>query len=94
MTEKRLHQAGFALTWRAIQLAGTKLVYFVRLLILARLLVPEDFGLLAIAMTAVGFFVSVTDLGMIPALVQGREVDDNGMTRPGRSGWREPSASR
>jgi hypothetical protein len=47
MNEKRLHQAGSALTWRALQLAGTKLVSFVRLLILARLLVPEDFGLLA-----------------------------------------------
>jgi O-antigen/teichoic acid export membrane protein len=76
MNEKRLHQAGSALTWRAIQLAGTKLVYFVRLLILARLLVPDDFGLLAIAVTGVGFFASVTDLGMIPALVQGREIDE------------------
>jgi O-antigen/teichoic acid export membrane protein len=76
MNEKRLHQAGSALTWRAIQLAGTKLVNFVRLLILARLLVPDDFGLLAIAVTGVGFFASVTDLGMIPALVQGREIDE------------------
>src|SRR5512141_220660 len=76
MNEKRLNQAGSALTWRALQLAGTKLVSFVRLLILARLLVPEDFGLLAIAVTGVGFFASVTDLGMIPALVQGREIDE------------------
>lgn len=71
MNEKRLHQAGSALTWRAVQLAGTKLVSFARLLILARLLVPEDFGLLAIPMTGLGFIASVTDLGMIPALVQG-----------------------
>jgi O-antigen/teichoic acid export membrane protein len=39
-------------------------------------LVPDDFGLLAIAVTGVGFFTSVTDLGMIPALVQGREIDE------------------
>lgn len=77
MSERPLEQAGTALTWRGIQFAGTKLVYFVRLLILARLLVPDDFGLLAIAVTAVGFFVSVSDLGMIPALVQGREVDEH-----------------
>ena len=77
MNEKPLQQAGSALTWRAVQFAGTKVIYFFRLLILARLLVPDDFGLLAIAVTAVGFFVSVTDFGMIPALVQGREVDED-----------------
>ena len=77
MNDKPLQQAGSALTWRAVQFAGTKVIYFFRLLILARLLVPDDFGLLAIAVTAVGFFVSVTDFGMIPALVQGREVDED-----------------
>ena len=46
MNEKRLHQAGSALTWRAVQLA-------------------------AIPKPSAGFIVSVTDLGMIPALVQG-----------------------
>lgn len=71
MNEKRLHQAGSALTWRAVQLAGTKVVSFVRLRILALLLVPEDFGLLAIPKTSAGFIASVTDLGMFPALVQG-----------------------
>lgn len=71
MNEKRLHQAGSALSCRAVQLAGTKLVSFVRVLILARLLVPVDFGLLAIPKTSAGFIASVTDLGMIPAQVQG-----------------------
>jgi lipopolysaccharide exporter len=76
VNERPIKRAGPALTWRASQLAGTKFLYFVRLLILARLLVPEDFGLLAIAVTAVGFFVNVTDFGMIPALVQQKEVDE------------------
>jgi O-antigen/teichoic acid export membrane protein len=47
----------------------------IRLLVLAWLLVPEDFGLLAIATTAVGFLLKITDLGMIPALVQSTEAD-------------------
>src|SRR5690606_2190874 len=34
----------------------------------------DDFGLLAIAVTAVGFLLSVTDFGMIPALVQGKQI--------------------
>jgi O-antigen/teichoic acid export membrane protein len=71
-----IRQAGSALIWRAVELIGEKLIYFLRLLILARLLVPDDFGLLAIAVTAIGIFLSITNLGMIPALVQGQEVED------------------
>ena len=56
--------------WRAIQLAGVQGVYFVRLLVLAQLLAPDAFGLVAIAMVAIGVVARVTDLGMIPALVQ------------------------
>ena len=37
---------------------------------LAWLLTPDDFGLVAIAVTAIGFLLNVTDVGMIPALVQ------------------------
>jgi O-antigen/teichoic acid export membrane protein len=67
--------AGKALLWRAIELAGIKIIFLVRLLILARLLSPDDFGLLAIAMTAIGFFLSITDFGMVPALVQRSEIN-------------------
>ena len=38
--------------------------------ILARLLVPEDFGLVAMAMVAVGFFDVLLDLGVGAALIQ------------------------
>jgi O-antigen/teichoic acid export membrane protein len=62
-------RAGSALTWKAAQLAGTKGIFLVRTLVLARLLSPDDFGLLAIATVAVGVLMSVTDLGMTPALV-------------------------
>jgi O-antigen/teichoic acid export membrane protein len=67
--------AGTALLWRAIELAGVKIIFLVRLLILARLLSPDDFGLLAIAMTAIGFLLSITDFGMVPALVQRSELN-------------------
>ncbi len=43
-----------------------------RTLVLAWILVPEDFGLLVISMIAVDFLLSVTNLGVIPALVQRR----------------------
>jgi O-antigen/teichoic acid export membrane protein len=66
---------GTALIWRGLELAGDKVIFLVRMLILARLLSPDDFGLLAIAMTAIGFLLSVTDFGMLPALVQQRKLD-------------------
>jgi O-antigen/teichoic acid export membrane protein len=56
--------------WRAAQQTGVQLIYFARLLILARLLAPEAFGLLAVAMIAVSVLMSLSDLGIVPALVQ------------------------
>lgn len=76
MKEIPLKRAGSALTWKAAQLGGVKAIFLLRLLILTWLLTPEDFGLLAIAVTAIGFFMTVTDIGMIPALVQGADVDE------------------
>lgn len=76
MTKPPIRQAASALVWRAVQLGGEKLIFFLRLLILARLLAPDDFGLLAIAVTAIGFFLNITNFGMIPALIQGQDIDD------------------
>jgi len=73
-----------AFQWRAVQLAGVQFVYFLRLLILAKLLVPEAFGLLAIALTAVGTLMRLSEIGVVPALVQRvnatREEYDAGWT--------------
>jgi lipopolysaccharide exporter len=70
------HQAASAMIWKSIQLVGIKAIFLARTLILARLLFPEDFGLLAIAMIAVDFLLSVTNLGLMPALVQRSEADE------------------
>jgi O-antigen/teichoic acid export membrane protein len=69
-------QAGLAFFWKGFQLAGNKLIFLARTIILARILVPEDFGLMAITLVAVGFLTGITDLGMIPALVQSSQVDE------------------
>lgn len=68
--------AGSALLWKATQLGIVKSLFLVRLLVLARLLAPEDFGLLAIAATASGFFLLLTDFGILPALVQRVQLND------------------
>jgi lipopolysaccharide exporter len=69
-------QAGSALFWRAIQLVAGKVIYLARYLILARLLAPDDFGLFAIAIILLEVLQSITDFGMIPALVQRRDPDE------------------
>jgi O-antigen/teichoic acid export membrane protein len=67
--------AGVALSWRSVQHVGVKLIYLARLLILARLLAPADFGLLAIAVVAVEFLMQLTNIGEIPALVQRADIE-------------------
>ncbi len=69
-------EAGTALFWKVTQQGGVNLLYLCRLLILARLLSPDDFGLVAIAMTAIGLFLKLTDFGMQPALVQKPQATD------------------
>lgn len=63
--------------WRSTQLVGVKLVFLARTMVLAWLLVPEDFGLLVISTIAVDVLLSVTNLGVIPALVQRRAPSEN-----------------
>ena len=76
MTALLARQTGSAMFWKSFQLGGVKLIFLARTLILARLLLPEDFGLLAISLIAVDVLLSVTNLGMIPALVQQVEPDE------------------
>jgi len=64
-----------ALGWRAAEQASVQAIYFVRILVLARLLVPEAFGLVAIAMLALSVLLSLSDLGVVPALVQRADAD-------------------
>ena len=68
--------AGSAISWQAVQHFGVKAIYLLRLVVLARLLVPDDFGLLAIAVVSIGFLMNLTQFGMIPALVQRAEVEE------------------
>ncbi len=78
MTEHRpLRAAGSAMVWNIIQMGGVKIIYMVRLLILAILLTPADFGLVAIATTATGFLLSMTNMGLVPAVVQAENMDEH-----------------
>lgn len=62
--------------WQAFQMGGVKVVYMIRLLVLAILLTPADFGLFAIAASATAFLQNLTNFGMIPALVQADDPEE------------------
>ena len=76
MEGRHMRAAGNAMAWKLVQMGGVKIIYLIRLLVLAILLVPADFGLVAIAATATGFLFNITNFGMVPALVQSKEMDD------------------
>ena len=77
MIEKHpMRAAGTAMLWQAFQMGGVKVIYMIRLLALAILLTPTDFGLLAIALAATGFLVNLTNFGLIPAVVQAKNMDE------------------
>jgi O-antigen/teichoic acid export membrane protein len=61
-----------ALRWSLMGAASTRLGGLALGMVLARLLTPEDFGLYAIALSAMFFLMYVNDVGLIAATVQWR----------------------
>jgi PST family polysaccharide transporter/lipopolysaccharide exporter len=68
MTEIR--STSHAIGWRGAQLAGTQLISLLRLMVLATLLAPDAFGLVAVASITIALLMGVSNLGMVQALVQ------------------------
>lgn len=66
--------------WSATGRLGSQLTQFAAGLVLARLLFPEDFGLLASVYVITGLTVIFFDMGIVGALVQRRHLDDRVMS--------------
>ncbi len=64
------------LVWSALSQAGKQVSQFVVTAILARLLSPNDFGLVAMATVFTGFATIFGELGISSALIQKQDVDD------------------
>ena len=58
-----------AAAWAFLSTGGTRIVTLVSLAVLARLLTPRDFGLLAFALVYITYAETVGDLGTAVALV-------------------------
>ena len=65
-------KAGRGLRWSLLGNVVMKAGSFVMSLVLARLLVPEDFGVYAVALAATQFVMTIKDVGIIAATVQWR----------------------
>lgn len=72
-SSKRLIIQG--VTWNGIQLVISQSFTFIIRLVLARLLFPDDFGLIGMALVFTGFVTVLNDLGMGAAIVQRKEED-------------------
>jgi lipopolysaccharide exporter len=59
--------------WSTLSFGGSKLLVFVSTVVLARLLTPTDFGIVADAMAVLVFFDVVLDLGVGAALIYEQE---------------------
>jgi PST family polysaccharide transporter len=70
--------AGSSFLWSAVSFGASKLLVFLVTLAMARLLVPEDFGVVSVGLAIVAFLEVALDLGVGSALVYEQET---GITR-------------
>lgn len=64
------------LAWSAVSQGGKQISQIVVTMILARLLSPEDFGLVAMATVFTNFALIFGELGLSSALIQKQDIDD------------------
>lgn len=72
MSLTRVAAAG--VKWTGVASALTTGLLFVQLAIMARLLRPEDFGLMAMVMVAIGFAQAFADMGISNAIIHRQDV--------------------
>lgn len=60
--------------WSSVSMLGGTLLHFATLAVLARLLLPSDFGLMGMVMVVVGFSQAFADMGLSNAIIQRKEV--------------------
>lgn len=63
-------------SWTLLSYAGSRGITFAVTVVLARLLVPADFGILALALLVMGFLNLFRDLGLGSALVLRQDLDE------------------
>lgn len=80
MTRPITHRAAHATLWSALEIMSRYGVQFVVMLVLARLLVPADFGLIAMLLVFTSVAALLVDGGFGTALIQKQHTTDNDET--------------
>ena len=62
--------------WAGASYAAGKVLVFIATLVLARLLVPSEFGLVAFALAVIAYLEYLTDLGLGAALIYRSDAED------------------
>jgi O-antigen/teichoic acid export membrane protein len=76
MSKNLQTQTSFGLMWTGISQFLTQTFRFIVIVILARLLLPEDFGTVGLAIIFTGFINTVNELGMSAAIIQRKNVSE------------------
>lgn len=71
--EEVTKKAARSMGWHYLSFGGTKFLSLVTLSILARLLLPENFGLVALATLTMDYLAIISDLGFSAALIQKKD---------------------
>ena len=66
----------FGILWTGISRLSTQLFRFIIIVILARLLTPEDFGIVGLAAIFLGFITTINELGLSAAIVQRKDINE------------------
>jgi O-antigen/teichoic acid export membrane protein len=62
-------------SWIAVLRASTRVISFLKTIILARILVPSQFGAYGVALLVLGFLEVMTETGVNVLLIQEKEID-------------------
>src|SRR5262245_57684453 len=65
-----------AFSWRFAAEASRFILQLIVTVILARLVSVDDFGLLALTMVVINLFIRISELGMIQAVIQRKDLTD------------------
>jgi PST family polysaccharide transporter len=71
-----LKEASVGIKWLAIARLSKQAFQFITLIILARLLTPDDFGLMTTALVVIGLLNIFRDMGLSAAIIQKKLVTD------------------
>jgi O-antigen/teichoic acid export membrane protein len=64
-----------SLSWLAVTRFAAQSITWIITIIVIRLLTPEDYGVMAMAMIEIGFFSLLNEMGMGSVLVQQQNLD-------------------